>query len=79
MSPMASLIAQLSDADRIALAEEFEVSLPCVERWTCGTATPAPAIAARVERWCIARLASDTAPRLHIPRDLLTRPEGVCR
>lgn len=76
MSTMAALIAQLSDADRIALATEFDVSLPCVERWTCGTATPHPAIAARVERWCIARLASDDGPRLHIPRDLLTRPGG---
>ena len=77
MSPMASLICQLGvDAERIALAEEFEVSLATVARWALGNATPAPAIAARVERWCIARLASDTGPRLHIPRDLLTRPEG---
>ena len=77
MSTLSDIICQLGvDADREALAEEFEVSLATVARWALGNATPAPAIAARVERWCIARLASDTAPRLHIPRDLLTR-EGV--
>ncbi len=71
-----TIVSQLSDADRLALATEFEVSLNTVERWTIGVSAPAPAIAARVERWCIARLASDAGPRLHNPRDLLTREGG---
>jgi hypothetical protein len=71
-----TIVTQLSDADRIALATEFEVSLNTVERWTTGISAPAPAIAARVDRWCIVRLASDDGPRLHIPADLLTRPAG---
>ncbi len=73
-----TIVSQLSDADRLALATEFEVSLNTVERWTIGISAPAPAIAARVERWCVARMAADDGPRLHIPRDLLTR-EGVRR
>jgi len=73
MSTLSDLINQLDvDTDRDALAEEFEVSLATVARWASGVSMPAPAIAARVERWCIARLSDDTAPRLHIQRDLLT-------
>ena len=79
MSTMATLINQLSNPDCVALAIEFEVALNTIARWASGNATPHPAITARVEQWCIARLASDTSPRLHIPRDLLTRPEGVRR
>ena len=76
MSTMADLINQLSNPDCVALAIEFEVALNTVARWASGVSAPHPAIVARVERWCIARLASDDGPRLHIPRDLLTRSEG---
>mgnify|MGYP003501009046 FL=1 len=75
MSAMSTLINQITLADKTALAEEFEVALSTVARWGNGNSTPHPAIAARVERWCIARLASDVGTRLHIPRDPLTRPE----
>ena len=55
-------IHNLNDADRLALAEEFEVSLNTVERWAIGVSAPHPAIASRVERWCAARL-SEEEPR----------------
>ena len=71
-------VEALGAADRIALAEEFEVAVHTVDRWATGATTLAPAIAARVERWCAARAAAadDTGPRLHIPRGLLDGAGG---
>ena len=78
-TPMARAVLSLTPGDRIALAQEFEVSLGMVDRWALGYATPHPEIAARVEQWCAERaaaLADDTAPRLHIPRGLLDGAGG---
>ena len=79
-APMARAVLSLTPGDRIALAQEFEVSLGMVDRWALGYATPHPEIAARVEQWCAGRagaaLADDTAPRLHIPRGLLDGAGG---
>ena len=48
-------VEALGAADRIALAEETEVAVHTVDRWATGATTLAPAIAARVERWCAER------------------------